>query len=525
MAHTGHDNEQKAESDMPHFPTQEGHQRGVRAHLGAMFEGGMALMVGSVLGNGVNYFFMLFLARQLGMEDFGLYALGVTLFNTLILLATSGFDSGTVKFTSERLASGDHPAARRMVAATWMIAAGLGVLASVALAVAATPLASNIYGKPELAPLLLLFAAAIPCVFTTVLLLSSLQAYGTVRYTVLVKYLWEPLGKWGIAGLALMAGWGLAGVVGGFDVTFMASAIFAAVALVRVAGLTTRDAVSVQKDDVRGLARYCAPLLIANVFGVVAPRMDIMLLGYWMTSQDVGLYLVAFQTAAILALVLGAFDVAFAPIMSQAWARKDDVTFRECYAAVHRITAMATVPLFVEVVIFGDEILSLFGREIGVGGMALTILALGYLLNAVTGGASTVLLMTGRSRTVLVNTTVYGITLVAGTALLIPQWGILGAAVSASCALTGVNVFRVWQVWQSHRMFPWTWSILKPLSAGAVMGLVLIVAKSYVGSAWTIPLVGLGVLVYCGALYATRLDADDRGIVATTLARLRPAGS
>jgi hypothetical protein len=78
---------------------------------------------------------------------------------------------------------------------------------------------------------------------------------------------------------------------------------------------------------------------------------------------------------------------------------------------------------------------------------------------------------------------VYGIALVAGTGLLIPQWGILGGAVSASCALTGVNVLRVWQVWQSHRMFPWTWSILKPLSAGAVMGFVLIVAKSYAGAA------------------------------------------
>jgi O-antigen/teichoic acid export membrane protein len=181
--------------------------------------------------------------------------------------------------------------------------------------------------------------------------------------------------------------------------------------------------------------------------------MDIMLLGYWMTSQDVGLYLVAFQTAAVLTLVLGAFDVAFAPIMSKAWAKRDDVTFRESYAAVHRMAAMATVPLFVFVVIFRDEILSLFSREIGEGGLALTILALGYLVNAMTGGASTVLLMTGRSRTVLMNTIVYGIALVIGTALLIPQLGILGAAISASSALIGVNTLRVWQVWHCHAMF------------------------------------------------------------------------
>jgi len=250
-----------------------------------------------------------------------------------------------------------------------------------------------------------------------------------------------------------------------------------------------------------------------------------MMLGYWASSQDVGLYLVAFQTAAVLALVLGAFDVAFAPIMSHAWARKDDLTFRECYVAVHRMVAMATVPLFVGVVVFRVEILSLFGREIGEGGIALTILALGHLLNAMTGGASTVLLMTGRSRTVLMNTVVYGIALVAGTVLLIPRLGILGAAISASCALIGVNILRVWQVWQCHAMLPWTWKTLKPLAAGLAMGLVLWVVKPYVGSAWSIPLAGFGVVAYLAILYAARLEADDHVIMAATLARLRPAGN
>ena len=493
--------------------------------LKGLFEGGSMLLLASVFGNGMNYLFMMFLARQLGMEDFGIYALGITLFNTLILLATTGFDSGTVKFTSEHLALGDGPAARRMVAAAWSIAAGLGVLASIALAVAATPLASTVYEKPGLAPSLLLFSAAIPFAFTTVLLLSSLQAYQTVRYTVLVKYLWEPMGKWGIAGLVLMTGWGLAGVIGGLVVIFMASTVFAALALVRVAQLSIHDLTSIESNDVRRLAGYCFPLLAANIFGVVAPRMDIMLLGYWMTSQDVGLYLVAFQTAAVLTLVLGAFDVAFAPIMSNAWAKRDDVTFHESYTAVHRMAAMATVPLFVFVVIFRDEILSLFSREIGEGGLALTLLALGYLVNAMTGGASTVLLMTGRSKTVLMNTVVYGIALLVGTALLIPRFGILGAAISASSALIGVNALRVWQVWQCHAMLPWTWKTLKPLAAGLAMGVVLWAVKPYMGSEWSIPLAGAGALAYLVVLIAARLEADDLIIVAATLARLRLAGN
>jgi len=517
------DNEYRAGSEMPHFPAQVSRQRGAHAHLEAMFEGGMALMAGSVLGNGLNYFLMMFLARQLGMEEFGIYALAVTLFNTLILLVTTGVDSGTVKFTAERLALGDRSGARRMAMGAWSIAAGGGLLAAIGLAIAATPLASAVYGKPGLASLLFLFAAAIPFAFSTALLLSSLQAYQTVRYTALVKYLWEPLGKWGTAVLALTVGWGLTGVAGGIVVTFIASMVLAAVALVRVAQLTISDVGVIRKDDIRALALFCLPLLASNVFGVVAPRMDIMLLGYWASSQDVGLYLVAFQTAAILALVLGAFDVAFAPIMSQAWARRDDTTFRESYLAVHRIAGMATVPLFVVVVVFRDEVLALFGPDSGEGGTALMILAIGYLMNALSGGANTVLLMTGRSRTVLMNTIVYGFALVLGTAMLIPRWGILGAAVSASSALIGVNVLRVWQVWQRHRMFPWAWTMLKPLSAGLAMGAVLWVLKPLVPAIFNLPLAIASCGVYLFALILAQVESDDRAMVAATLAKFRLA--
>lgn len=493
--------------------------------VNGLFEGGSLLLAASVFGNGMNYLFMLFLARQLGMEEFGLYALGITIFNTLVLLVTTGVDSGAVKFVSDRLAFGDHAGARRIAAGAWLTATGAGGVLAVGLILAASPVASSLYGKPGLAPVLFLLAAAIPCAIGTAVLLSVLQAYQTVRYTVLLKYLWEPLSKWGAAGLALAAGWGLVGVVGGVAATLLVSAVLAAVLLVRSARVTRHDVATVSGTDVRVLAVFCLPLLGANVFGIVAPRMDVMLLGYWASSVDVGRYLVAFQTAAVLALVLGAFDVVFAPLMSRAWSTQDAVTMRDSYLAVHRMASMATMPIFVSVVVFREEILALFGGATGEAATALSILAVGHLVNAMTGGSSTVLLMTGRSRIVLLNTIVYGLGLGFAAALLIPRWGIVGAAVAASAALVGVNLMRVWQVWQRHAVLPWTGQIMKPLAAGFAMGLLLWLAKPYLSPAWYIPLAGTGVAVYLTLLYALQLNEDDRIAVVATLGRLRPARS
>jgi O-antigen/teichoic acid export membrane protein len=307
--------------------------------------------------------------------------------------------------------------------------------------------------------------------------------------------------------------------------TLLLSAVLAAMLLVRSARVTRHDVATVSGKDVRALALFWLPLLGANVFGIVAPRMDVMLLGYWASSVDVGRYLVAFQTASVLALVLGAFDVVFAPLMSRAWSTHDEVAMRDSYQAVHRMASMATMPIFVVVVVFREEVLALFGGATSEAATALFILAVGHLVNAMAGGSSTVLLMTGRSRTVLLNTIVYGLGLGFAAALMIPRWGSVGAAVAASAALVGVNFMRVWQVWQRHAVLPWTWQTVKPLAAGLAMGLLLWLAKPYVGLVWYIPLAGMGVAAYLTLLYALQLNEDDRVVMAATLGRLRPARS
>ena len=493
------------------------------SRLQGLFEGGSMLLLASLFGNGMNYFFMLFLARQLGAEDFGLYALGLTIFNMLLLLAIAGIDTGTIKFVSEYHAQGKAEATHRVIATAVVLATGLASIAALGLLLSATPLSVELYGKPGLTTVLLWFALALPCALLGGLLLSSLQALQTVRYTVGIKYLWEPAGKWLLAGLALWGGFGLGGVICGFVVTFAISLILAIVALVRRGCLTVYGFARIDGQEARKFGAYCLPLMAANLFGVLAPRADIMILGYWVSSHDVGLYLAAFQTAAILALILGAFDVVFAPAISQAWTMKDRRTFQESYELVHRVALMATVPLCILLALFADDMLSLFGVGFAAGGPVLAILTVGHLVNASSGCANTVLLMSGHSRVVLVNTIIYGTILIGATAIMIPLWGPIGAATAASGSFVLLNGLRVAQVWRLHRMLPWTRANLKPLAAGCAMGSMVWLVKPHLAPLAYVPMGLLACGVYIAALRLTRFEADDMMILSALAARIRMA--
>ena len=120
-------------------------------------------------------------------------------------------------------------------------------------------------------------------------------------------------------------------------------------------------------QEARTLLTYCLPLAVSNLFGVVAPRSDILILGYWANTQEVGIYLAAFQTAAIMALVLSAFDTGLAPIISRAWSQQDRARMSDSYQAVSRLSITVSLPVFCCLILFANDILKVFGSEFANG--------------------------------------------------------------------------------------------------------------------------------------------------------------
>ena len=482
-------------------------------------QGGSALLLASAFGNGLNYAFGIFLARTLGAEEFGLYALALTIFNMVSLTAVFGMDSGTTKFVSHHLVEGQHGKARESLIAAAAIAFGSGLVAAIGLAVLAHPIAVTLYDKPHLLQSLLYFSAAIPLATLTMVLISTLQAYQTVRYTILVKYLWEPVGKFILAGGLLWAGFQLLGVLISIVIVFAVSAALSINAVRQLAFARSDCLVAWNWREARVLFSFCLPLVVSKIFGVVAPRSDILILGYWVSVGEVGVYLAAFQTAAIMSLVLSAFDTSLGPIISRAWSQQDRARMRESYQAVSRLSIMAALPIFCCLLLFSNEILRIFGSEFVDGRWALMILALGQVFNTATGSANTVLLMSGHSRLVMTNTVVMGVLLLAATAMIIPFLGITGAALAAATVFILTNVIRVSQVWRLHHVQPYSTDLAKPVAAASLAtGIILMLF--HVAPSLSSPALALAFsLLYVAGIWLLGVSRQDRLIFESLVSR------
>ncbi len=471
---------------------------------------GSAVLLASAFGNGLNYLFGVLLARSLGADQFGLYALALTFFSTLTMVVPLGMDAGAIKFISEYRTRQDSQGIQRIILMVGVVTVLIAALSSVVLAGFSSLISDSLYHKPELRVLLLYVAGGIPLYALTGVLLASLQSHQTVRPLIAVRYLWEPIAKFTLAGLAIWIGWGLVGVFGAFLIALLISLTLTLGFLGTIVRFRLPIVDLWRRNEVARLFTFCLPLGVATMFGVVAPRADILILGSWASMHDIGIYQAAFQTAAALALILGALESSLTPFFGQLHAQNDIAALKHIYQTASKLVLLFTIPLFVLLAVFSGEVLSLFGTEFRAGGALLIILASGQLLSSAGGSPNNLLLMGGHSRLVMWNTIGVGLLAFGVFACTIPLWGVLGAAIGAAATQVFGVAIRILQVWRLLHIQPFTRRLVKPLLAGLGSALLGFSMKSTVPA---LLLPGLGFvmgLVYIILLIALRLDSQDR---------------
>jgi O-antigen/teichoic acid export membrane protein len=161
-------------------------------------------------------------------------------------------------------------------------------------------------------------------------------------------------------------------------------------------------------------------------------------------------------------------------------------------------------PLYLAMAVFAPCILRVFGPEYSSGATALTILSLAMLVNLATGTVGTVLLMGGKSRWVLADKIAVVTLNVVGNLLLIPHFGIVGAAVSWAVTIVLDSSLAFAQVRYGMRLggplriiglcaamslacfgvIPFAWRLVAGTSLPDMVGALALATLAYVPLVW-----------------------------------------
>jgi O-antigen/teichoic acid export membrane protein len=169
-------------------------------------------------------------------------------------------------------------------------------------------------------------------------------------------------------------------------------------------------------------------------------------------------------------------------------------------------------------IIFSQEILTIFGREFATGATTLVILSVGQLMYSATGPLGVMINMSGRSKLTLLNTVLHLLLQVGLCVVLIPQYGIIGAAVANTISKGVQRAIQLGQVRLILRMHPFRTEYLKPVAAGVASWLVLSLFKAYFpqnNDSVLFPILGslIFLVIYGSMLYRLGFDEEDEMIL------------
>jgi len=179
------------------------------------------------------------------------------------------------------------------------------------------------------------------------------------------------------------------------------------------------------------------------------------------------------------------------------------------------------LPIFLMMALLPHDILALFGKNFESGAACLVILAIGQIVNAATASANSVLLLFGHSRLVMLNSFISGILQITMNVILIPRYGIAGAAVAASVSLILLDIVRVIEVHTLLGVQPYEWNIWKPLAAGVGTFLIVWLFRDWLQVRNLLLLMSVTAVSYFAGLAALGLDGDDRTALRATAQRVR----
>ena len=185
------------------------------------------------------------------------------------------------------------------------------------------------------------------------------------------------------------------------------------------------------------------------------------------------------------------------------------------YKDVSRWIFTGAFVLFLVLVVFAPQIMSVFGEGFGEGAVALIIVAVAQLYSSSVGPAPRMLAMTENQNLTMIATAIAAVTGVVASLILIPTFGLLGAACGMATAIITENTLTMSAVKWRLGYWPFNLAWLKPLLAGTIAGVATYAITLFVtlpgGPAPNVVVFGgfLGVL-FLGLLFLFGLSETDK---------------
>lgn len=448
----------------------KGSAGGSRKDTKDIAKGALINFFGALL-QGMNLIFYFFLGRIYGPAETGLFLLSRASLDILSKMGILGLDRAMLSLGARKTAEQDEEGFYRILGQAFF----LGLMSCTVLTVCLRgAFALGISLKPETVKPIGIMAWGIFFWLLSSLFLFATRTLRVMHYEVICKSIVEPSVLLVSSLLFYRFFPGIEGLAYAFLFSTAAGAGVALYLFSRVLSLRKLFHGAFQRSGRGRLFRFAFPIGLYDMLNMLLQRIDMMMVGRFLSASAVGIYGLAEEASFVLKKVRQSFDPIFIPVISVAQQTGDRRSLSTQYRNVTRWILLLDLGLLGIFILNSRTIMGLFGPLFVPGAAVLGWISLSVVINT-TLGVSELFILIERPTINLMNTVGTIVLNVLLNLWLIPRYGLVGAALSIVLSYGVMNTVRVVQVGAIFRLVPFTLyhlkiflSFLVALAAGAL---------------------------------------------------------
>jgi O-antigen/teichoic acid export membrane protein len=438
--------------------------RDLRRDLSSLARGWLLNLVGVISSGVFGFIFGLVIARGLGAAGAGVFFTAVALFTIAAAAAQLGASTGLVRSIARFRALGQLDSIRPTLLTALFPIVLTGILLGAALFMLADDIVAlvlNGSAAETAVRYLRAFAPFLPFAVASTALVGATRGFGTMVPLVAIEHFGKALLRPALALVVLAGGLGSLALAFAWAIPYalgFAAAVIALILLLRRSPHPTRSAKRPSVELAGQFWSFAAPRGIAGVFQITLLWLDAILVAALASPQEAGIYKAAISYITQGSFANHAIVFVIGPLLSALLAQGLRERAQSVYHTATWWLSSLAWPIYFTLAVFAPLFMSVFGPEFVAGDTVLVILALPMLLAMAAGPVNVVLVMAGKSTWNLFNVALALTTNVGLNLILIPPFGITGAAIAWAATILVLNLAALLEV----RVF----LQLRPLGSG-----------------------------------------------------------
>ena len=416
-----------------------------------LIKGSSSAMIVRILGVFATYILTIFISRFYGKDTMGLFALSQTALMLISVFARFGFDTASVKFVSENLSLNKIYKLRRIYFKILKFVIPLSILVSISFYFLSPILAVDIMDKKEMVvPFRIISIAILPFVLLFIHS-ESLRGMKKIIFYSLFRNMSSPI----ITTIVLLIFYLNNFKQPQFPIYSYVLSIFILSFIsffVWLFYMPKYDGKNKSRIKISDMLSVSYPMMFTSSMSYLLQWSGIIILGIFVSKGEVGIYSVAVRISYITTITLFAIESIAAPKFSELYASKQIDDFKKIIHQSTKLIFWVSTPLLILFLLFPTFFLGLFGKEFEIGKNVLILLVISQFITSCSGSVGYILQMTGKQKTFQYIIFLSAIINILLNFILVPIYGIMGAAISSLISLIFRNFVSVYMVYYYYNI-------------------------------------------------------------------------